>query len=101
MLDLVDRSIRMVNGIVTGLRPPALDQLGLIAALEWQTESFARQSGLRCQFTGTADVESLDMGRATGVFRMFQEIADECPAPRARHRVDVRSDALPIDWSSA
>jgi len=90
MLDLVDRSIRMVNGIVTGLRPPALDQLGLIAALEWQTESFARQSGLRCQFTGTADVESLDMGRATGVFRMFQEMLTNVQRHAHANRVDVR-----------
>ena len=73
LLDLVERSIHTVTAIVTDLRPPALDQLGLIAALEWQTESFARRTGLRCRFTGTADVD-LDIGRATAVFRMFQEM---------------------------
>jgi signal transduction histidine kinase len=74
MLELVDRSIHTVSAIVTDLRPPALDQLGLIAALEWQAESFARRSGLRCRLSGTAAVDELDPGRATAVFRMFQEM---------------------------
>jgi len=73
-LDLVERAVHTVTAIVTDLRPPALDQLGLIAALEWQTESFARRTGLRCRFVGAADVDELDMGRATAVFRMFQEM---------------------------
>src|SRR6185295_1085446 len=52
LLEMIERSIHTVTAIVTDLRPPALDQLGLIAALEWQTESFARRTGLRCKFSG-------------------------------------------------
>lgn len=74
ILNLVERSINTVTAIVTDLRPPALDQLGLVAALEWQTESFARRTGLRCTFKGAADLDELDVGRATAVFRMFQEM---------------------------
>jgi signal transduction histidine kinase len=74
LLELVERSIHTVTAIVTDLRPPALDQLGLVPALEWQTESFARRTGLRCTFDGAADVDDLDVGRATAVFRMFQEM---------------------------
>ncbi len=74
LLHLVERSIETVNAIVTDLRPPPLDQFGLVAALEWQTESFARRTGLRCQFSGTAEFEELDIGRATAVFRMFKEM---------------------------
>ena len=74
MLDLIERSARTVDDIVTDLRPPALDQLGLMAALEWQVESFSRRSGLRCRFVGRGSVDELDAGRATAVFRMFQEI---------------------------
>jgi signal transduction histidine kinase len=92
LLDLVERSIHTVNAIVTDLRPPALDQLGLVAALEWQTESFARRTGLRCRFGGTADLDELDMGRATAVFRMFQEMLTnvERHAQANRVTVDVR-----------
>jgi len=89
LLDLVERSIHTVNAIVTDLRPPALDQLGLVAALEWQTESFARRTGLRCRFAGTPDLEELDMGRATAVFRMFQEMLTNVERHAQANRVTV------------
>ena len=89
MLDLVDRSARTVDDIVTDLRPPALDQLGLIAVLEWQAESFARRSGLRCRFIGNGGVDELDAGRATAVFRMFQEILTNVERHANASRVSV------------
>jgi len=90
MLDLVERSARTVDDIVTDLRPPALDQLGLMAALEWQAESFSRRSGLRCRFVGSGAVDELDMGRATAVFRMFQEILTNVERHAAASRVSVQ-----------
>ena len=92
ILDLVERSARTVDDIVTDLRPPALDQLGLMAALEWQAESFSRRSGLRCRFVGTGAFDDLDAGRATAVFRMFQEILTnvERHANASRVSVNVR-----------
>jgi signal transduction histidine kinase len=89
MLELVERAIDTVCAIVTDLRPPALDQLGLVAALEWQAESFARRSGLRCRFTGSADVRELDMGRATAVFRAFQEMLTNVERHANANRVTV------------
>lgn len=89
MLELVEASIHTVSAIVTDLRPPALDQLGLVAALEWQTESFARRSGLRCRFAGNADVDGLDAGRATAVFRMFQEMLTNVERHANANRVTV------------
>ena len=92
LLDLVERSIQTVTAIVTDLRPPALEQFGLVEALEWQTESFARRTGLRCRFGGTADLEELDVGRATAVFRIFQEMLAnvERHAQANRVMVDIR-----------
>jgi signal transduction histidine kinase len=100
MLDLVERAVHTVSAIVTDLRPPTLDQLGLVAALEWQAESFARRTGLRCQFTATADVSELDVGRATAVFRMFQEmLTNVARHARANHvtvLVERRGDELTL-----
>ena len=89
MLDLIERSSRTVDDIVTDLRPPALDQLGLMAALEWQVESFSRRSGLRCQFVANGAVDDLDAGRATAVFRMFQEILTNVERHANASRVTV------------
>jgi len=74
LLQRVDQSIQTLGAIVTALRPEALDQLGLVAAIEWQAETFARRAGIRCRFETTTDTIELDRGRATSVFRMFQEM---------------------------
>jgi signal transduction histidine kinase len=101
MRELVERAIDTVCAIVTDLRPPALDQLGLVAALEWQAESFARRSGLRCRFTGSADVRELDIGRATAVFRAFQEMLTNVERHANANRVTVavrrRGDCLVLN----
>ena len=89
LLELVERAIQTVTTIVTDLRPPTLDQLGLVAALEWQMESFARRTGLRCRFASGADFEDLDTGRAAAVFRMFQEMLTNVERHAQANRVTV------------
>lgn len=46
-LENLDATIRSVRGIMNELRPAVLD-LGLWAALEWQVQQFCRRSGLAC-----------------------------------------------------
>jgi PAS domain S-box-containing protein len=46
-LENVDTTIRSVRGIMNELRPAVLD-LGLQAALEWQAGEFRKRSGLAC-----------------------------------------------------
>jgi signal transduction histidine kinase len=73
MLGSVDRMIQSVRRISGELRPPALDQLGLIAAIEWQAQELARQSKIRCQVDAGLDDVNLDPDRATTVFRIVEE----------------------------
>ncbi|MCB2203346.1 HAMP domain-containing protein [bacterium] len=73
MLDDIDATIQSVKRIISQLRPGLLDDLGLSAAIEWQTEEFQRHSGIRCQLQITPPELSLDPDRATAVFRIFQE----------------------------
>ena len=100
MRQLVDQAMHTVRSVVTELRPEALDRLGLVAALEWQAESFARHAGLRCRFTAAADVSGLDIGRATSIFRVFQEMLTNVARHAAASRVDVtvheRGDELTL-----
>jgi PAS domain S-box-containing protein len=49
MQALLDSTVDSVRTISTQLRPPILDDLGLEAAVEWQTTEFCRQSGINCQ----------------------------------------------------
>lgn len=73
LLAQVDGTISSVRRIATELRPPVLDDLGLVPALEWQAHEFRRASGIDCTFR--SNVETLDLGSqvATAIFRIFQE----------------------------
>jgi len=70
---LVDGMVRAVRRIASGLRPGVLDDLGLVAALEWQSQEFHSRTGLACDLVTVLDDITLDSDRATAVFRVFQE----------------------------
>jgi signal transduction histidine kinase len=89
MRQLIDGAMQTVRTVVTELRPEALDRLGLVAALEWQAETFSRHAGLRCRFSATPDAVELDIGRATSVFRVFQEMLTNVARHAGASRVDV------------
>lgn len=72
ILDRVDSTIQVVRDVAAKLRPAVLD-LGIVAALEWQVAEFARRS--ETQFDLHIDEQSivLDDERATAIFRIVQE----------------------------
>ena len=73
ILKLVDEMIQTVRRIATELRPGILDDLGLVAAIEWAGEEFEARTGTRCRLDLPDDDISIDSERATAVFRIFQE----------------------------
>ncbi len=68
-----DEIISAVRRISAELRPGILDDLGLAAAIEWQSEEFAARTGIRCEVHTSVDDTRIDRGLATAVFRIFQE----------------------------
>jgi two-component system sensor histidine kinase UhpB len=69
----IDLATETVRRIATALRPPALDHLGLVAAIELEAAAIARRSGLRCRVVGAEAVTRLTAEQATAVFRIIQE----------------------------
>jgi PAS domain S-box-containing protein len=72
MKDAVDRTIGIVRNVTSALRPAALD-LGLVAALEWQADEFARRSGIECVLNADEAAIELGDGASTALFRIVQE----------------------------
>ena len=72
LLKQIDETIEAVRTIATDLRPAVLD-LGLAAAIEWQVQEFHRRTGIACDLDIDDDDVSLDNERATAVFRIVQE----------------------------
>jgi PAS domain S-box-containing protein len=98
MRDLVDTAIRAVRRICTDLRPSVLDDLGLVAAIEWQTREFQGRTGIRCTTSLTGGALDLPKGMATAVFRILQEsltnIARHSRATQAKVTLRLRSRML-------
>ena len=74
MTTTIETTITTVRRIASELRPGVLDDLGLVAAIEWQVEQFQARTGIKCHWTNTAKDVELDREKATAVFRILQEI---------------------------
>jgi len=73
ILELVDQTIQSVRRISTELRPGILDDLGLVAAVEWAAEEFEARTGTRCRLDLPRDDIEIGQEHATAMFRIFQE----------------------------
>jgi PAS domain S-box-containing protein len=73
LLEMVDQTIRSVRKISSDLRPSVLDDLGLVAALEWQSREFEKKSGIQTRFKADLTDMNLPHQLATGLFRIYQE----------------------------
>jgi signal transduction histidine kinase len=89
MLSLVDAAIQSVRRIHSELRPGLLDHLGLVAAIEWQTQAFQARTGLPCALVSTPDLD-LDRERTTAGFRIFQQALANITLHTGTTRVAIR-----------
>ena len=72
-VEMVDRMIQQARNIALGLRPPLLDEAGLVPALDHHLKSLAGRSGVRIDFEASPAAASIPDGHNTTVFRIVQE----------------------------
>ncbi|MEO6004681.1 MAG: sensor histidine kinase [Opitutus sp.] len=70
---LVAGSVKMLHRFARNLRPPALDDLGLIPALHAYNKTLAAQKKIRIQMTAFGGVEALGSVKRTILYRVAQE----------------------------
>ena len=73
MNNLMDQTIQSIRKIASQLRPSILDDLGLVAALEWQSQEFIKRFKIPVEFQSESKELNVDPAIATGLFRIFQE----------------------------
>jgi signal transduction histidine kinase len=71
--DVIDSTIQTVKRISSELRPGLLDDLGLGAAIDWQTKEFQNRTGVECDASIYPDDITLNTDLSTALFRIFQE----------------------------
>jgi signal transduction histidine kinase/ligand-binding sensor domain-containing protein len=72
-VSMTDRMIRQARDIARGLRPPLLDEAGLVPAIDQYLKSMAERSGTRIEFDVSPGVTRAPRGLGTTVFRLVQE----------------------------
>lgn len=73
MINNIDTSVDVVRKISSQLRPPVLDDLGLIAAIEWLTKDFSERTAIIHDLEIKCDDLMLNKNRDTAIFRIYQE----------------------------
>jgi len=89
MCRLVDSTIHTVRRISTRLRPEVLDEMGLVAAINWQAVEFQKRTGIRCRANLPTETETFADDLSTTTFRIFQEILTNVARHARATRIDV------------
>ena len=89
MCRLVDSTIHTVRRISTRLRPEVLDEMGLVAAINWQAVEFQKRTGIRCRLNLPGETETFVEELSTTTFRIFQEILTNVARHASATRIDV------------
>ena len=70
---LLDSTAQLVRDVLTDMRPPGLDELGLLAALREHAEQVAQRSGLALEVRGAEPRPRLPPATEIALFRVAQE----------------------------
>jgi signal transduction histidine kinase len=70
---VIDESVESVQRITSKLRPGILDELGLIPAIEWQTQEFRNVTDKLFSLSLPSNEINIDKEKSTVIFRIFQE----------------------------
>lgn len=70
---LIDQLIESVQRISAELRPPILDDLGLIPAIEWEISAFQARTGIKTNLRKEVQDINVPKSVATIVYRILQE----------------------------
>ena len=72
-LALVEETMERIRDVMADLRPPMLDDYGLVATLRWYAEQFSSRAGVPVTVQGEEPVPRLDTPAENALFRIAQE----------------------------
>lgn len=86
--DLVGEASADIRRLVYALRPPSLDQLGLVPALRQHVDRFGRETGLVVRFVAEGD-PAVGAAAEAAIFRVAQEALHNVQRHARASQVDV------------
>jgi signal transduction histidine kinase len=85
----LEEAVDSVRRIALSLRPSMLDDLGLVAALEWQPREVGNRSGLDIEVCADESAGELPEAQRTCIFRVAQEALRNCARHSGATRVRI------------
>ncbi len=70
---LIEETMERIRDIMSELRPEALDEYGLPAALRWYVKRFSERTGMRVKVDAEELTQRLSVSQETALFRIAQE----------------------------
>jgi PAS domain S-box-containing protein len=84
--------------LLSDLRPPMLDDLGLLAALEWYGKEFSARTGIEISVIGEDRVPRLEAQAEIALFRIAQEALNNVAKHANAQHVDVELTLPNGEW---
>jgi len=100
-LSLLEQTAARIRDLMADLRPPVLDDYGLVAALHWYGEQFSRRAGIHVSVEGREPEPRLNTAAESALFRIVQEaltnVAKHAQASNVWIRVQVDESQLRLE----
>ncbi|NVN95483.1 MAG: PAS domain S-box protein [Bacteroidetes bacterium] len=94
---LVSETIKTVQRLTSQLRPEIIDDLGIVAAIEWYTKDFSQRNGLEILLNLDTDI-SISPNISLIIFRVMQEsltnISRHSKASKVEVKLYIKSDTI-------
>lgn len=87
---LVESTLETIENIMADLRPPMLDDAGLLAALRWYAIDFTKRTGIEVTVGGDGFAQRLPSGAEIALFRIVQEALNNVAKHANATLVDIR-----------
>jgi PAS domain S-box-containing protein len=98
LISMLDETVKTVRRISSELRPSILDDLGLVAAMEWQLGEFGKRSDVATHFDYPNEELLLPDTVKTALFRILQEsltnVARHSGATKVSVKIELKDDQL-------
>ncbi len=101
MASLIDATIAALRRIAMDLRPALLDDLGLLAAIDWRVHEFEAHTGIAAQLITEGAALTLDRDQSNALYRVLQEaltnVARHAEATTVAVRLAVSDSTLRLE----
>jgi signal transduction histidine kinase len=89
IMKLADETVGSIRRLSSELRPAMLDNLGLVATIEWAVEDFGSRTGIKYGLDLPEANLAIAPERATAIYRILQELLTNVVRHAAACQVEV------------